>query len=221
MPGIELTPADFFHILFPNADDLAGHLNLYTLPGKRSEWFAPSELDRAAEQALQLSETRNVYYGFGLVDRVAREQEARAERIRRGESNPKVDVAYVRGSNTTITAIPGFCHDADFLDSAAHKKTALPTTAEDILALYEETFPGRPPTLTILSGRGLHAYWLLKEAYKLETSQERDDLGDLLYRFQATINKRGKDHGWALDGTADLAHVFRPPGTYNRKARQP
>jgi hypothetical protein len=221
-PDIELTAAEFFRLLHPNADDLTGHLNVYTLPDRRSRWFKTTELDRAADHAVALSEGRDVYYGFGLVDLAAREQEAREARIRRGERNPRVDLAYIRGSNTTIAAIPGFCHDADILDPAAHKKTALPASVDEVLALYEEAFPGRPPTLAIVSGRGLHGYWLLKEAHSIETPKERDDLGLLLARFQATINDRGeKRHGWELDATADLAHVFRPPQTYNRKGGQP
>src|SRR4051812_17597725 len=83
-PGTDLGPGEFLRLLLPNAEDLDGRLNIYTLPDRHSYWFAPTDLDAAAARALALAEIRDVYFGLGLVDLVAREQEARAALIRKG-----------------------------------------------------------------------------------------------------------------------------------------
>src|SRR5262249_15371613 len=67
----------------------------------------------------------------------------------------------------------------------------------------------RPPTMTIQSGRGVHAYWLLHEfavdgkAVKRRNKQIRDDLAQIL------------PEGALPDYCFDLARVLRVPGTFN------
>ena len=186
------TVLSFLRLLY--GEDPPGHIVLWTLPDKRSSWFLAKEMDKAAEEASELAQSKNVYFGIGL---------------QKEDLGPKK-----RGKEESVSAIPGLWIDMD-VKGPAHKEPNLPSTKEEALTLLQE-FP-LPPTVIIDSGNGLQVWYLFKELWVLENEEERTRAEDLSHRFSSTIRARAKEHGWNLDNTSDLARVLRPPGTWNRK----
>jgi putative DNA primase/helicase len=183
---------DFLRTFYPA--DSPGWLTIWTLPGKGTGWFPPHKLADAADYALNLAATHDVYFGVGL----------RQEQLSNG-----------RGTVNDVSAIPGFWIDID-LAHPVHQKRHLPETIQDVHTLISEAVP-LPPSMLVDSGYGVHGYWLFRELWQFEDDAERRRAAHLLRRFQATIIAAGKRHGWNLDSTFSLAQVLRIPGSYNHK----
>lgn len=202
--GPEHDPAaatlDFLHALY--GDKPPAHLCIWR-PGKTqqdpglSSWFM--DLDKAAQAAINLADTQNVYVGLGL--------------------QPKSLGMYQRGKADTVAAIPGLWLEVDVLNPLAHAATNLPPTYDAAQGLLSE-FP-LPPSILVHSGHGLQAYWLFPEPWEFQSAQEREEAHQLMVRFQTTIKMKATRHGWTVDGTADLARVLRLPGTVDRKPNMP
>jgi len=73
------------------------------------------------------------------------------------------------------------------------------------------------PTLTVVSGNGLHLYWQLDETIDLLDEQARNRFKALLQRLCLHIG--GKTPSPHADSSrADVASILRIPGTLNRKS---
>src|SRR4051812_23966665 len=94
-----LTTAEFLTLLWPPCEDdsYRGHINIWTLEGRKSNWFALRQTCRAAETAVALARKANVYFGTALIDFEAR------KRIEAIEKNGAVDVAAIRGTSATAS----------------------------------------------------------------------------------------------------------------------
>lgn len=112
-----------------------------------------------------------------------------------------------------IAGIAGLWADFDIF-SEAHPKKALPPTIEDALTVIP---PEAPPTITIATGNGVHAWWLFKEPFVFDTDEERARAAAVVYRWQTMLRYNAANRGWAFDRLADLARVLRVPGTTNLK----
>lgn len=73
------------------------------------------------------------------------------------------------------------------------------------------------PSLIVHSGHGLQIYWLFKELAGFHTKDDREAFSRLCRGWQQLFQQAGRDQGWHVDSTADLARVLRIPGTYNLK----
>jgi hypothetical protein len=175
-------------------DDAPGWLTIWTLPDKATAWFPLKRLDEAGRYTTDRAPTHDVYFGVGL----------RGERLQKG-----------RGEARDVIALPGLYVEID-IKHPVHKAQNLPSTIDEARQLITEAIP-LPPTMFIDSGHGLHAHWLWRELWLLESEAEREAAATLLLQFQRTIQATAKLHGWHVDGTADLARVLRIPGTLNRK----
>lgn len=72
------------------------------------------------------------------------------------------------------------------------------------------------PNLVVVSGGGLHCYWLLKAPLWFENAKGREDYSVTLRRLQKVIG--GSAPGAHADPACkDAARVLRVPGTYNLK----
>src|SRR5262249_6203285 len=100
-----------------------------------------------------------------------------------------------------------------------HTETDLPRSIEEAQAFLSAAMP-LPPSLTVFTGGGLHAYWLFKETWRLEAGGERREAQLRLRHFQGRRRARARERGWKLESTADLARVLRLPGTWNRKTNK-
>jgi putative DNA primase/helicase len=77
------------------------------------------------------------------------------------------------------------------------------------------------PTVVVYTGGGMQPYWLFREPWEFDTDQERKKAKALSKAFQKYLQSIARDHGWTMDGTADLCRLLRIPGTYNRKQAEP
>jgi hypothetical protein len=164
-------------------------LLLWTLPEKRSHWF------QDIERAVEFAESRqgDLYVGVGLSSQ---------------DYGPTR-----RCASNEVAGIIGLWADFD-LRSDAHPNTALPATIEEALKLLPNELP---PTFIILTGNGVHAWWLFREPLIFESDEERRDTGNLALRWQSFFRLNAAAHGWAFDRLGDLARVLRIPGTQNCK----
>jgi hypothetical protein len=178
--------------------DVHGYLTLWTAPDKLSYPFPSHDTDRLIQQAIKLSETKDVYL------HVAVQKDA-------------VDPHH-RGSNESAAALPGLFHDLD-IKGPGHKEDNLPRNKTEAMQ-FLDALPLKP-TLIVFSGGGLYPHWLFKEPWNFESPAERAECGQLLKRWQTTINAKGREQGWTLDSTSDLARVLRFPGTLNHKYNPP
>ena len=194
MTAMEVVPSEartFLEELFASKPDEL-HILLWTLPEKTSYWF------RDVEQAIQFAESRgdrDLYVGVGLSS---------------DDYGPTR-----RCVSSEVAGIVGLWADLD-LASAQHSKKPLPATVEEALKILPQELP---PTFLILTGNGVHAWWLFKEPLIFETEQERADAASLAKRWQKLFSLNAANYGWAFDHLSDLARVLRVPGTHNCKER--
>jgi hypothetical protein len=166
------------------------HVLLWTLPEKLSYWF------QNVEDAIRFAESvssQNLYVGIGLS----------------GEDYGP----HNRCKSSETVGIVGLWADFD-LKSEAHAKDNLPATVEDALELLPKEFP---PTFIILTGNGLHCWWLFREPLIFATEAEREAAVCMANRWQSFFRLTAAGRGWAFDRLKDLARVLRVPGTRNYK----
>jgi putative DNA primase/helicase len=178
----------------------SGIVVLFSKPAKVS-YFMP--LDRegwqheAASTALRIRDEQNVYFAIGV-------QGARPDRG--------------RGTEAGVVSVTGFWADIDILgpNHAAH---TLPTTVEDAWRIIAAV-PFKP-TVVVYTGGGLQAYWLFREPWQFEDENDRRKVKKMSRAFQRCLQRVARNHGWTMDGTADLVRLLRLPGTYNNKQAEP
>ncbi len=174
----------------------------------RTDWCA--DIGTAAALAAKLCATMDVYFGVALQDRGLAVALAR----RRKKHGPKIPAAAVRGSAKSAAVLPGVWIDVD-VRGDHHKSADLPPDLETATGLLAAV--PHPPSVLVASGGGLHAYWLLDEAWILDSEAARAEAASLSRRLQWAVRRRARDHDWKIDNTADLARVLRLPGTLNHK----
>jgi hypothetical protein len=151
----------------------------------------------AAATAMQVRREHNVYFAIGV-------QGARPDKG--------------RGKEAGVVSLPGFWADIDIL-GPNHAALALPPTAEEAWSIINAV-PFKP-TVVVYTGGGLQPYWLFREPWQFEAEKERRKAKKLSKAFQRFLQGFALDHGWTMDGTADLCRLLRLPGTYNRKQADP
>lgn len=169
-------------------------LYLWTLPDKKTYPFQAANLQEMATMASQLTVDRDVYFGVGATSHIPNE--------------------YKRLEANEVTALPGVWVDIDVFHPVAHKNRALPPDIGAAMGLLPDQIPH---SLVVWSGYGLHAYWLFREPWELDTPEERERAKSLLSALQGSVKYAASQHGWKIDTTSDLCRVMRLPGTMNRK----
>ncbi len=185
-----MTPLEFLNHLWQYKPE-DQYILIWTLPDKRSRWF--TSVPEAAEYVAGVNGNRDVYVGVGL----AGKDYGPARRCVSGE----------------VTGITGIGCDFDLL-SVAHPAKSLPKTVEEALRIFPPTMR---PTITILTGNGMHCWWLLKEPYIFDNPEDREDVVRIFARWHTMLRLRAAAHGWAYERLADLARILRIPGTRNYK----
>lgn len=185
-----MTPLEFLTALWEGKPENQ-YILIWTLPDKRSRWF--TSVPDAAEYVAGVNGGKDVYVGLGL----AGKDYGPARRCASGD----------------VTGIAGIGCDFDLL-SEAHGKKALPRTVQEALSILP---PAMEPTFVVLTGNGLHCWWLLKEPDVFATEAERSDAARVVARWHTLLRLRAAAKGWAYDRLSDLARVLRVPGTVNHK----
>jgi len=195
MTPYEDQAAQFLTTMYGNFK--SGYIYLWTSPDRKTWCFPVNELATMITTAVALQDERDVYFGLG----------AAAEALPKNKRPKAVEV----------TCLPGLGMDVDLAEPGAHVQTKLPTTIEEALNIFPDFLQ---PNVVILSGNGLHTYWLFKEPWQLNSPEENRRAANLSIQLQAFIKQLAKEHGWHLDSTADLSRIFRVPGTINHKQGQ-
>jgi hypothetical protein len=181
--------AVFLESLFAGKPD-GLYILLWKLPEKKSHWF------RCVDEAVRYTEScreHDIYVGVGLSTK---------------DQGPKR-----RCLSEEVAGLVGVYADID-LRSDAHAKGNLPATIEEALSILPSEFP---PTFVILTGNGVHAWWLFKEPYGFENDEDRKNGAALAHRWSTLIRDNGRLRGWSFERLGDLARVLRIPGTQNCK----
>jgi len=144
--------------------------------------------------------TTNVYYCLAAAD-----CPGRADQRIAAKPNPKKKVILAAASLALAA-------DVDFV---GEKHPRAPTDEAAALALIAE-FPIRP-TLTLHSGNGLQAVWVLAEPVLFADDAAREDWAGVAEQWGALIGAAGQARGYDLDSVHDLARVMRWPGSTNLK----
>lgn len=72
------------------------------------------------------------------------------------------------------------------------------------------------PNVAVISGGGLHCYWLLEAPYRFETEEHRQKFGNTLRRLQKAIGG-ASPLAHADEACKDAARILRVPETFNLK----
>lgn len=155
-------------------------------------WF--SSIDEGSAWAHEQAERDDVYVGVGM--------------------RRTLPPAGSRGLADEIDAIPGVWADLDVAGDG-HKKAGLPETFDEARAIIDEI--GLRPSLVVMSGHGLQAYWLFSEAWIFTDAEDRRKAAEFSKRFAATVRAVAKRRGRVVDSVFDLARVLRLAGTFNHK----
>jgi hypothetical protein len=168
------------------------YMLIWTGQDKRSRWFL-DVMEAADYVASDAYRGKCVFVGIG---------------------SSKTDNGPVRRcTSEEIASLCAVWADLD-LKGEAHKGKALPGTVEDALSVLPKDMP---PTITVSTGNGVHAWWVFKEPLTFDTGEERNDAVRVLNRWHTLIRLRCGARGWAYDRLSDLARVARVPGTLNMK----
>jgi len=184
----------FFEILFGDALTDSRRLAIFTLPDTRTRHF--SSASAAVLYAAEAAKSQDVYFGVSL-----------------SGSNFNH-----RSTQQDIAALMGLWADID-LAAPYRQGKLLPKAVEEVQTLLA----GLPylPTLQVHSGSGIHAYWLFKEPWILESTEARAHAARVTKGWHGLVCSRAAQSGWNLENLGDLPRVLRVPGTFNRKCAPP
>ena len=186
-----MTPHAFLELLWQYKQE-EQYLLIWTGQDKRSHWFqdAAKAGDFVASDACR---GMCVFVGIG------------SSKTDNGPTH--------RCTSDEIASLCAVWTDLD-LKGEAHKGKALPGTVEDALSVLPQDMP---PTITVATGNGAHAWWVFKEPLTFETEEDRRHTVEVLNRWHTMIRLRCKARGWVYERLSDLARVARVPGTSNMK----
>ena len=184
---------EFLESLWGNKGE--GFILIWCLRGKVSHWFKEVE---AAGEFVRQHQGEDLYVGCCL--------------------SPAEIGRYRRCPASRVAATCGLWADVD-IASEVHRKQGLPPDRETALVILKKV-PFKP-TLLVDSGHGLQAWWLLKEPWTFESTEERGRFAELSRDWQRYLGGLFHSHGFALDSTGDLARILRIPGTLNSKGSAP
>lgn len=199
---MRLQPTDFLSLLFPDHNDPAHPIVIWTSANKETTWCASP--DEAGQVATRLSPSTDVYFGVALQDKALVMSELNARR-------PGASERTTRGFAKSAHAIGGIWCDLD-IKNDHHSKAGLPASV-DIILRGLQTLP-HPPSLVVSTGGGVHAWWLFRELWVFDSDRERAKAQAIVAGWQGFIAEISK---WTVDPTADLSRVLRPTSTINHK----
>lgn len=186
---------EFFDTIYRDADLESCRLPIFMLPSKKSKLFA-STAD-AAQWSVQHAAKQDVYFNVGLM---------------------RPDLAAGRGKTDDVVCITALAADIDIGNTVDDRKVR-PNNRDE--AMHVLRMVGLAPSIVVNSGHGLHAYWLLNEAWTfISDDAERERAVTFSRRWARTVQAVAKALSFDVDSTFDLARVLRVPGTINHKNKR-
>lgn len=188
---------EFFKLIYAEADPNR-LMYLWTLPDKKTEQLPISNIDNIISSAMaKTAAGKDVYFGLSLGNKILDER--------------------TRPKNDEVESLTCLWCDIDIACEQAHKSKTLPPDLESAINLLPTELY---PSIIVFSGYGIHAYWLLREEWELDTPEELRQAQEMLQRLQGTIRSRAAAQGWHVDSIADPTRVLRVPCTWNYKNKQ-
>ncbi len=120
------------------------------------------------------------------------------------------------GTNKDARAVFGLHADID-AGTLGHAKPGYPPTIELAQELYFHALPKLYPTLTVLTGGGVHTHLLFDKVLLLDDPAVGARFDQLIVAFQERLRDFFAQKGFVLDNTSDRIRLVRLAGTYNRK----
>lgn len=185
---------EFFAEIYKGCDE--GYITLTLLPERRTLWFKLGELEKLEQAVKKYSNKTNIYFGVGL--------------------RKKILPSNLRGRDSDILLVTALYADID-IKSKAHAETALPSSVNEAMK-FLNSLPLKPSIL-VNSGNGLHAYWLLDNPFKIQSTNDKDYISSIFRGWSKLLSLKANELGWKLDNVLDLARVLRVPGSINHKLR--
>lgn len=185
-----LDSAEFLSTIFEYAD--RGYTQIFTLPNAQGRALPVTDTSSVPQILGEIPAGRETYFSPGISGTAA---------------DRKWDI-------DDIIGIPGFWVDIDIYNPGAHKHANLPQSVGEAMEILPDPIP---PSVVVFSGYGIHAWWILKEAWYFDYPEEKTRAQNILVRLQGLIRSRAQAYGWRLDSTGDLPRVMRLPGTMNNK----
>jgi hypothetical protein len=186
---------DFFRILL-GENPPTGVLNICAKNksggGMQTFSFQTTDMDGIVKKIMELRDRADVYYETCL--------------------QSQLPAPGKRGDVKSKTAMTAIWIDID-VAGPGHASEAYPRTKEDAL----EFVMGLGASLVVDSGGGLHAYFLFDKPWVFVDEADRQKAQAAVQYPQKLIIEKGKEHGWIIDNTSDIARLLRVPGTYNHK----
>tara|TARA_R110000764_G_scaffold52721_2_gene114664 strand:- start:9647 stop:11611 length:1965 start_codon:yes stop_codon:yes gene_type:complete len=207
-PSTAASARNFLAEIFePDGEPLSvGHIAIWN---KASIQTALVEDPASAVSVLERPESQNVSY-FGVCTR------NRVDMLKRASKEGK-PISKLVGDREELTGMPGLWVDID-IEASGHAKASLAPTLKAALDALARAVP-LPPTITVKTGGGIHAYWLFSEGVvpfaKPGYANSREDLETLCRSFQAMVRDELQKQGWSDDQTWALPRVMRLPGGQN------
>ena len=193
---MEMNIEGFINALYEKTN--SGALGVsYIKPGNApvTKWFTRDQLDDMAAFIRKCGKQYNTYINI----------------------NPRqnaLDTCH-RGESTDVSEVVGLYMDFD-IKGEAHKEERLPESEEELQAFIHR-LPMKP-SIIVVSGNGIHCYWLFKEPFQVKTEDDRDYIGGLLSGYEQYVSEQAYSlHRWKFDHVADLARMLRAPNTTNFK----
>lgn len=191
--------SDFLRALYGEWEQ--GYLVLWRSDDSASMCLAADELESADKWVERNRKGRDAhsYYGMGL-------QPKRLPKTQRGDAGSTI-------------AIPGIWCDLDFAETAVAKKSKKKYPPRE---LAEQCLSALPlmPSAVVLTGGGMHPYWLFHDLLYFDDSS-RGKVAAMVAGWHRLIAEHLRRLGsYDLDPTADLARVMRLPGSWNFRAGQ-
>lgn len=186
---------EFAEIVIPEQLEEDEVVELYTLPNRRASWA------RTRDEFVQLA-----------IEHTTRNQDVYV-----GVSTKRHGIGTVRrGGEEDTRAALAVALDVDF-GAAGHAnngKVYPPSQEAALDVLNRLPFP---PSLVVLSGHGLHAWFLYKEPLSLRSISERNTAKGIALGWAKLFQAECRKRGWTADSTFDLCRLFRVAGTVNFK----
>lgn len=195
----------FIELIFFATDEL-DKIVVFIMGLSKVFWYNRNEVDKLVEDVGFFGVNYDVHFNVALQNyELAREEWERR--------NPGKDFKG-RGYQNSVSALSCLYIDID-IKGSNHTEENLPESVQEAIELaYSCKFA---PSIIVSSGGGLHAYWLFKEQWRLDTNEERQKAKKVSKTFQNHIREIGRQKGWNIDLTADLIRMLRFPGTVNHK----
>lgn len=199
-----MNPKDFLYELYSGNEE---NDFFYVWNKKNKKTFWTYDIDAAAEFIDKIKNIpgNDLYISVGIGED--------PEKNKRILQNSKEKCRF---QENEITKLTGFYLDIDIFDKDAHKSDNYPKNIDEACAIYKNT--PFEPTFVIFSGNGLHCWWLFKEPWDFENSEERNKAKIMLKKFNKYFLDKAKEElGCKIDCLCDLNRLLRVPGTKNWK----